>query len=94
MIIIEELKDNKIDLEQFDTVPYGPDMFFLAINSIIQHEYAVAVDEENQPVALLKWQGNTYVHRYKYSGGADMSFMNQYDCLFLHDCNEYSVELC
>lgn len=28
MIIIEELKDNKIDLEQFDTVPYGPDMFF------------------------------------------------------------------
>ena len=53
MIIIEELKDNKIDLEQFDTVPYGPDMFFLAINSIIQHEYAVAVDEENQPVALL-----------------------------------------
>lgn len=47
MIIIEELKDNKIDLEQFDTVPYGPDMFFQAFNSIIQHECAVAVDEEN-----------------------------------------------
>ena len=94
MIIIEELKDNKIDLEQFDTVPYGSDMFFQAFNSIIQHECAVAVDEENQPVALLKWQENTYVHRYKYSGGVDMSFMNQYNCLFLHDCNEYSVELC
>ena len=47
MIIIEELKDNKIELEQFDTVPYGPDMFFQAFNSIIQHECAVAVDEEN-----------------------------------------------
>ena len=51
-------------------------MFFLAINSIIQHKCAVAVDEENQPVALLKRQGNTYVHRYKDSGVADMSFMN------------------
>lgn len=35
-----------------------------------------------------------YYHKYVYLGGADLSFLNNYDCIFLHDCNEFSVELC
>lgn len=96
MIIVEDIKENIQNLMQADNVKiaYGPDMFHMAIDTIAEYDMAIAVDEDGQSVALLKYQPSTYIHRYKYTGVVDMWFLNQYDCIFLHDCNEYSVELC
>lgn len=93
MVVISH--DEAIDI---DTVPedmqveYGPDMFYRARFIIAKHECAVARDDKHK--VLLKNEGNTYAHAYCYSGGADMWFLDQYNCIFLHDCNEFSVELC
>lgn len=96
MIIVEDIKDNLEDIGQSDRlkIPYGPDMFRIAVDAAAKCDMAIAVDEAGQPLAMLKYQPSTYIHRYKYTGGLDMWFLNQYDCIFLHDCNEYSVELC
>lgn len=96
MIIVEDINDNILNSVQLDNlkIPYGPDMFRAAIDTIAKHDVAVAVDGAGQPLALLKYQPGTYTHHYRYAGGVDMWFLNQYDCIFLHECNEYSVELC
>lgn len=73
-------------------VDYEPDMFFKAKILIAKYGYAIA--KNNEHTVLLKNEDNTYVHSYCYNGGADMWFLDQYDCIFLHDCNEFSVELC
>ena len=73
---------------------YSPDMFASSRDIIGKHGYAVAVDTEGNVICALREEITTYVHAYRYSGGLDMWFLDQYDCLFLHDCNEYSVELC
>ena len=85
-------KLNKISEDNY--VPYGSDMFYLAIDSIAKYQYAIAVDEEGKPVVILQNYSCRYLHRYRYTGGADMDFLDQYNCLILHDCNEFSVKLC
>lgn len=96
MIILEDINDDVLNSGLFDDlkIPHGTDMFRRAIDTIARYDMAVAVDEAGQPVALLKYQPGTYTHHYRYAGGLDMWFLNQYDCIFLHECNEYSVELC
>lgn len=93
MVIIAE--DNEINIENVSErlcVSYGPDMFYEARTIIAENGYAVAKDEVHR--VLLKNQDDLYIHSYCYSGGADLWFIEQYDCIFLHDCNEFSVELC
>ena len=75
-------------------IPYGPDMYRQALPIILKHGYAVASDPDGKNSTILKLQGGTYAHRYRYDGGVDMWFLNSYDCIFLYDCNEFSVELC
>lgn len=75
-------------------IPYGPDMYRQALPIILKHGYAVASDPDGKNSKILKLQGGTYAHRYRYDGGVDMWFLNSYDCIFLYDCNEFSVELC
>ena len=75
-------------------VKYGPDMFFWAYPVILNHGYAVAVDENGNVNAVLLHKYSTYQHSYRYEGGVDMCFLDRYDCIFLYDCNEFSVELC
>jgi hypothetical protein len=74
-------------------VEYCPDMFLLSIPSIVNYGYAIACGETGERIAVLEELKTTYIHSYKYSGGADCWFINQYDCMFLKDCNEMSVEL-
>lgn len=74
-------------------VDYHPDMFLEGRENIIQYGYAVATDENGIYRAILRDKPGTYVHAYKYSGGADTWFIDRYDCMFLDDCNEFSVEL-
>ncbi len=75
-------------------VKYGPDMFYMAHNIIVDADYAIAVNDRGEDIAVLEFKKSIYRHRYVYSGGVDMSFLDSYDCICLHDCNEYSVELC
>lgn len=75
-------------------VKYTPDMFLAAMPIIYKYGYAIADDEEGEHIAVLRNELCTYVHRYKYSGGVDMWFLDQYECIFLCECNEFSVELC
>lgn len=93
MVVID--KDENIDINNVMDdmcVKYGPDMFYEARPVIAKYGYAVGKDELH--TIILKDKNNTYLHQYKYSGGADMWFLEKYDCIFLHDCNEFSVELC
>ena len=75
-------------------VEYNPDMFFLATPIVMTYGYAIADDQDGNHVAVLTNQDCTYAHPYLYEGGADLWFLDQYDCIFLHGCNEFSVELC
>ncbi len=75
-------------------VTYSPDMFLYGRQIIAEVGYAIAADSEGNAVCTLKWEHTGYQHSYAYTGGADMWFLNEYDCLFLHGCNEYSMELC
>ena len=103
MIAIKDIDniDNYINqMQQSDKipddsyVPYGPDMFYLAIAPVAKYRYAIAIDKEENPVAVLEDYSCRYLHRYRYEGGADMWFLDRYDCVLLHDCNQFSVELC
>lgn len=75
-------------------VEYGPDMFYMAHNIIVEADYAIAVNGNGKAITVLEFKKSVYRHRYVYSGGIDMSFLGAYDCICLHECNEYSVELC
>lgn len=93
MVVIAH--DESIDIDNVPEnmcVAYGPDMFYQSRIIIAENDYAVAKDDNHK--VLLKNENNTYTHAYCYSGGADMWFLDQYDCIFLHGCNEFSVELC
>ncbi len=98
MIVIDNSKYdeaiNKLGKGSNGRVKISVDMFMEARNIIVQEEYAIAIDEEGNDVAVFRWEYTTYIHNYVYSGGADLEFLNRYEVLFLRDCNEYSVELC
>jgi hypothetical protein len=74
-------------------VEYGPDMFFFSIPLVVRYGYAVGRGKEGEYLAVLKQLPTTYAHAYTYSGEVDLWFINQYDCIFLMGCNEFSVEL-
>jgi hypothetical protein len=74
-------------------VEYCPDMFLASVPFILNYGYAIACDKAGQRLAVLVELQTSYFHSYRYSGGADCWFINQYDCIFLKDCNELSVEL-
>ena len=75
-------------------LPWNLDMFKNAESIIAEHEYAIVVDKSNTDIAVLCWEPNSYVHDYLYTGEIDTEFLDQYDIIFLHGCNEFSVELC
>jgi hypothetical protein len=74
-------------------VEYGPDMFLFSMPLVVRYGYAIGRGKEGEYLAVLKQLLTPYVHAYTYSGGVDMWFINQYDCIFLMGCNELSVEL-
>ncbi len=75
-------------------IPVSLDMFRDAENIIAETGYAIATNDKGQDAIVLGWFAGTYVHDYVYTGEIDTQFIDNYDCLFLHGCNEYSVELC
>ena len=97
MIVIEskELTDKYEILAEGDIrLAYGPDMFINCRSIVNKYGYAIAENKETDQVYILREEVTTYIHTYRYCGELDMWFLDRYDCLFLHDCNEYSVELC
>lgn len=50
-------------------------------------------DNSGNMIAVLQHQYTYYDHPYRYEGGLDMEFLNQYDCVILYGVNEYSIEL-
>lgn len=74
-------------------IPYGPEMFLQTKTLWSRFPYSIAVDKEGHEVCTLRDQVTQYFHGYCYEGGADMEFLDRYQCLLLHDANEYSVEL-
>ena len=96
MVIIESIENNREkDLDKIETrLTYSTDMFRKAIPIISKLGYAVADDEDGTHIGILKFVDGTYLHRYQYSGIIDLWFLDKYDCIILHDCNEFSVELC
>lgn len=75
-------------------LPWNLDMFRDAEDIIADYGYALAVNEAGEDVAVLTWQAFAYVHNYSYSGMIDTEFIDDYECLILHGCNSFSVELC
>ena len=51
-------------------------------------------NEAGEDVAVLVWETSSYVHSYRYEGLIDTEFIDEYECLILHGCNEFSVEIC
>ena len=88
MVVIEKIIDQTIDSEgMVGDIPFGADMFKDATfkgNSLCVH---------NKRVYYLCHKITSYVHSYVYSGGIDTSLLDRYDLIFLHEMNEYSVEI-
>jgi hypothetical protein len=74
-------------------VEYGPDMFYLCRPIVARYGYAIGRGAGGEYLAVLKEQPTSYIHSYAYSGGLDLWFIDQYDCMFLMGCNEFSIEL-
>lgn len=75
-------------------VAYDPDMFRNGRQIFGQFGYAIAETGDGNCRVIMREGKYSYWHHYKYSGGVDMWFLDEYECIFLHGCNEYSVELC
>ena len=98
MVIIDNSKYDealkKIGNSKDARLPWNLQMFRNAEAIIADYDYAIVVDDNGTDIAVLCWYPNSYVHNYAYSGAIDTSFLDQYDIVFLHECNEFSVELC
>ena len=100
MVYIDSKDKNLLEKADIDgdntniAVRVSLDMFREAAAVIRNNGYAVMTDENGMKLSILKWLSNTYLHKYIYSGVIDTEFLDNYDCLFLHGCNEFSVELC
>ncbi|MCR5094839.1 MAG: hypothetical protein K6B72_12805 [Lachnospiraceae bacterium] len=75
-------------------IPYSPDMFRDARDIVRKYGYAVACREDGEELLALRREWSMYLHSYRYAGGLDLWLLDQYSCLFLYECNEFSVELC
>lgn len=98
MVIIDNSKYDealkKIGNSKDARLPWNLQMFRNAEAIIADYDYAIVVDDNGTDIAVLCWYPSSYVHNYEYSGAIDTSFLDQYDVIFLHECNEFSVELC
>jgi len=75
-------------------VAFGPNMFLYSRNIVAEYDYTIVIDEENEYKAVIRDEPTTYSHPYCDTGVLDLWFLDEYDCIILHDCNEFSVELC
>jgi len=97
MIVIDNTKYEEafsILGEESGRVKASVNMFVEAINIVAKYGYAILVNEDGEDIAVFRFDGTTYDHSYRYSGGLDLTFLNEYEVLILRGCNEYSLELC
>lgn len=98
MVIIDNSKYDeaikKIGNANSGRLPWNLDMFKNAEDIIADYGYAIVQDDNGTDIAVLCWNATSYLHDYAYTGEIDTEFLDDYDILFLHDCNEFSVELC
>ncbi len=97
MIIIDNSKYEEAVKETGENIdkiriPLSVDIFERSREIFRHHSYAIATQNGND-VAVLYDEPFTYLHIYEYNGLIDTEFINRYEVLFLHGCNEYSVEL-
>lgn len=92
MIVISD-DNNLIDFPI--NVSYGAAMFKEAHQILATRGVSSVgvVDATGKIKCYLKDEPTSYIHRYTYTGFLDMDFVNRYDCIFLMECNEFSVEL-
>ena len=97
MIIIDNSKLDEIrNGAESDAVrlPLSVDMFMQArtvfAGTGCDH---IVVTQNGEDVAVLADCPCSYLHMYEYGGFIDTEFIDRYDVLFLHGCNENSVEL-
>ena len=90
--LIEKLGGENLRQELF--LPYDGDMFYNARRIVNGYGAAFALDGEGNILKGFRWQASEYQHEYKYTGFIDTWFIDEYDTIFLKDCNEYSFELC
>ena len=97
MIVIDNGKYEDViqkcgsDLDQI-RIPLSVDMFLEARKVFTKYPYAL-VTHNGGDIAVLCDDPSTYLHFYEYGGIIDTEFIDRYDVLFLHGCNELSVEL-
>ena len=98
MVIIDNAKYDEAIKSVGDSksarLPWNLQMFRNAEGIIAEHGFAIAIDDAGTDIAVLCWEPTSYIHDYTYTGEIDTEFLDNYDCLFLHGCNEFSVELC
>ncbi len=98
MIIIENDKLDEVktahasELDEI-RVPLSVDMFTSATGIMARYGHALVVDKNGNDVTALGEFACTYVSTRDHNGLIDTEFIDRYEVLFLHDCNELSVEL-
>ena len=76
------------------TVTLGPDMFIETYHRYLGKTDVIGVTEgSGQIIGAIVGTKSMYRHEYVLNGGVDLWFLNQYDCIFLHDVNEASINL-
>lgn len=75
-------------------VSFDQNIFIKSQSLVYNYGYAIAADENGSACYIIEDTSSSYYHHYEYNGGLDMWFLDSFSCLFLHDCNEFSVELC
>ncbi len=69
------------------------DVFMNADKYLVDNEYAIVVDASGNELFILRMVVTTYMHSYNYTGEVDMRLLEKYDCIVMHDCNEFAIEL-
>ena len=87
----EALKAAGADINDI-RIPLSVDIFERSRAIFKHHPYAIATHNGGD-VAVLRDDPSSYLHFYEYGGIIDTEFLNRFEVLFLHGCNEYSVEL-
>ncbi len=96
MLVMQEIDNKGKDLvwpENF-IVKFDADVFLNSRNIVFKHDFAIAIDDAGESRAIIVDKPCTYIHSYSVTGGLDLTFLDEYECLILNDCNEFSVELC
>ena len=76
------------------TVKLSPDMFLETYHRYLGKTDVIGVtDDRGDIIGAIVGSKSMYRHDYVPDGGVDLWLLNQYDCLFLHDVNEASINL-